>query len=104
MVSKTSFIDVTDLGCNHCKIPLEFDFTFAFQPIVNLKEKTIFAYESLVRGANGEGAFEILDKINEGNRYRFDQACRTRSISLAHELGMKESLSINFMPNAIYKP
>jgi EAL domain-containing protein (putative c-di-GMP-specific phosphodiesterase class I) len=104
MILPTSFKKAAEPGCKSCKNPLDIDFTFAFQPIVNVKEKTIFAYEALVRGLKGEGAHEILSQINDNNRYSFDQACRTRSIMLAKKLGMKENLSINFMPDAIYKP
>lgn len=104
MVSNTSFKDVPELGCNKCKNSLNIEFTFAFQPIVNVKEKKVFAYEALVRGPNGEGALYVLNQINDDNRYSIDQACRTRSINLAKKLGLKENLSINFMPDAIYKP
>lgn len=104
MVMNTSFNNVPELGCKNCKNTLDIDFTFAFQPIVNVKERAIFAYEALVRGVKGEGAYEILSQIDDNNRYSFDQACRIRSITLAKQLGMKEKLSINFIPDAIYKP
>lgn len=97
-------INIPDPGCIVCKDPLDFDFTFAFQPIVDVSRRTVFAYEALVRGINGEGAFHILSKINEETRYRFDQQCRIRSIFLAQRLGMKEKISINFLPNAVYQP
>lgn len=98
--------DFCELTCAQCRegAGLDFDFTMAFQPIVDLSKRSVFAYEALVRGINGEGAGEILSKVNEANRYRFDQACRVKAIQLAAELGMTEKLSINFNPNAIYKP
>lgn len=49
-------------------------------------------------------ALAILSRITEDNRYRFDQACRVKAIKVASELGMQDWLSINFLPNAIYKP
>ena len=55
-------------------------------------------------GLNGESAVHILDQVNENNRYRFDQACRINAIRLASRLGMTSHLSINFLPNAIYRP
>ncbi len=103
-INNTSFDEAKDASCKNCKNSLDVEFTFAFQPIINLKDKKIFAYEALVRGLKGEGAMEILSRINDKNRYSFDQACRTRSIFLAKKLGLKEHLSINFMPDAIYKP
>jgi EAL domain-containing protein (putative c-di-GMP-specific phosphodiesterase class I) len=42
--------------------------------------------------------------VNEDNRYRFDQACRVKAIKGAAELGITDCVSINFLPNAIYKP
>ncbi len=46
----------------------------------------------------------MLAQVNDDNRYRFDQACRVKAIKGASALGMTECLSINFLPNAIYKP
>lgn len=103
-VIKINSIEIPDPGCAVCKDALEFDFTFAFQPIVDVIRRTVFAYEALVRGINGEGAGEILRKVNDESRYRFDQQCRIRSIFLAQRLGMKEKISINFLPNAVYEP
>ena len=66
--------------------------------------KNIYAYEALVRGKNGESAYSILSKVTDENRYLFDQSCRTQAIRIASQLGMKELLSINFLPNAVYNP
>ena len=42
------------IGCADCTkgVGLEFDFTMAFQPIVNTTSKEVFAQEALVRGMN----------------------------------------------------
>jgi EAL domain-containing protein (putative c-di-GMP-specific phosphodiesterase class I) len=98
------------VGCDECRKAgaLEFDFTMAFQPIMDLDGGRPFAYEALVRGLNGEGAGAILSQVTDANRYRFDQACRVKAIELAARLGMHRlpdcRLSINFLPNAIYRP
>lgn len=98
------------LGCDECRKPgaLGFDFTMAFQPIVDLETQSVFAYEALVRGLNGEGAGTVLAQVNDDNRYRFDQACRVKAIERAVQLGLQRidgcHLSINFLPNAIYRP
>ena len=45
--------------------------------------------------------------FHDHNRYRFDQACRVKAIKAikgAAELGLTQPVSINFLPNAIYKP
>jgi EAL domain-containing protein (putative c-di-GMP-specific phosphodiesterase class I) len=91
-------------GQCHDKEDLPFEFTFAYQPIVNFRERTIYAHEALVRGPNGESAYSVLSRVNEHNRYRFDQACRVRAIQGAAALNMQELLSINFLPNAVYRP
>jgi EAL domain-containing protein (putative c-di-GMP-specific phosphodiesterase class I) len=93
-------------GCARCRdlAPLAFDFAFAYQPIVDFHSRSIFAHEALVRGINGESAASVLARVNDDNRYRFDQACRVKAVKGAAELGMRESLSINFLPNAVYQP
>ncbi|MBB1438845.1 EAL domain-containing protein [Shewanella sp. SG41-4] len=93
-------------SCNKCvdKSSLDFDFTMAFQPIINCKTNTIFGYEALVRGLHNESAFSIIAQVNDDNRYLFDQLCRVKAIALAAKLKLDSMLSINFLPNAIYKP
>jgi EAL domain-containing protein (putative c-di-GMP-specific phosphodiesterase class I) len=79
----------------------------AFQPIVDVAAGSIWGYEALVRGLNGEGAGDVLAAVTEENRYRFDQACRVKAIELAGAQmpqGSRAKLSINFMPNAVYEP
>ena len=93
-------------SCNKCfdKSSLDFDFTMAFQPIINCKTNTIFGYEALVRGLQNESAFSVIEQVNDDNRYLFDQLCRVKAIALAAKLKLDSMLSINFLPNAIYKP
>ena len=93
-------------SCRNCadKSSLDFDFTMAFQPIINCKSREIYGYEALVRGLKNESAFSILSQVSEENRYTFDQLCRVKAISLAAKLNLSSILSINFLPNAIYRP
>ncbi|MCF5857002.1 EAL domain-containing protein [Aeromonas veronii] len=92
--------------CQLCqeKADLDFDFTMAFQPIVDCSLRTIFGYEALVRGINNEPAQSVIARVNNDNRYRFDQLCRIKAIALAARLDMRGMLSINFLPNAVYRP
>ncbi|HSG53214.1 MAG TPA: EAL domain-containing protein, partial [Rheinheimera sp.] len=83
---------------------LGFDIRMAFQPIIDWHSKNIFAYEALVRGPNGEGAGWVFERINDSNKYYFDQACRVRAIETAARLGCDRYLNINFLPNAVYNP
>jgi EAL domain-containing protein (putative c-di-GMP-specific phosphodiesterase class I) len=63
-------------------------FSFAFQPIVDVRDQSTFAHEALVRGVQGEGALSVLQQVDDQNRYRFDQLCRVRAISTAAQLGL----------------
>jgi EAL domain-containing protein (putative c-di-GMP-specific phosphodiesterase class I) len=76
----------------------------AFQPIIDLAQARVTTYEALVRGPGGESAWSILSQVTDDLLYRFDQACRVRAIEIASRIGMKENLSINFLPNAVYEP
>lgn len=90
--------------CGRCEGDLPFEFTMAFQPIVDLASARVTTYEALVRGPNGESAWSVLSQVTGELLYRFDQACRVRAIEMASALGMQERLSINFLPNAVYEP
>ena len=87
-----------------CRKHLGFGIKMAFQPIVDISRKSVFAHEALVRGENGEGAGRILGQVTEDNKYTFDQTCRVKAIETASRIQLPGSLSINFMPNAIYEP
>lgn len=97
-------------ACGACRDGTEglpFDFTMAFQPIVDLARGSVWGYEALVRGAGGAGAMEVLSQVTAENRYSFDQACRVKAIELAGGLFPPQGgtrLSINFLPNAVYQP
>ncbi len=97
------------LGCAGCSAErgLDFELTMAFQPLVDAETRQVWAYEALVRGVNGLSAFEVLQQVNEENRYAFDQTCRVKAIELAARLGIAQrgaKLSVNFMPGAVYSP
>ncbi|MCE5362185.1 EAL domain-containing protein [Pseudomonas anguilliseptica] len=95
----------TKTGCVACRDgqALDFPISMAFQPIVNLSTGAIFAHEALVRGSAGESAGSLLSKLNKDNLYSFDQACRITALEWAAKLQVPAMVSINFMPNAVYK-
>lgn len=94
-------------GCRNGE-GLDFEFSMAFQPIIDAAADRVWGYEALVRGHNGEGAPAVLSQVRPEQIYRFDQACRIKAIELASRLfprdGRTPKLSINFMPNAVYEP
>lgn len=96
-------------NCFACQdgAPLGFDFSMAFQPIFDMRSECPWAYEALVRGADGAGAVAVLDRVTPDNRYAFDQRCRVVAIERAVMAGILDGdakLSINFLPNAVYSP
>lgn len=97
------------MPCTACRDGAGFDIpiTMAFQPIVDVDRRTVFAQEALVRGADGGGAAQVLAGVSDANRYAFDQLCRTTAIEQAAALDLTADgagLSINFLPNAVYEP
>jgi EAL domain-containing protein (putative c-di-GMP-specific phosphodiesterase class I) len=102
------FADDTDAhGCLRCRdtdSPFPLDLQMAFQPIVDVERREIFAYEALVRGPRGQPAGWVLDQVQPEQLYRFDQTCRVLAIATAAELRLSTRLSINFAPNAVYEP
>ena len=99
--------DAASHGCLRCRDtdePLPLDLRMAFQPIVDVARREVFAYEALVRGPQGEGAPWVLERIRPEQLYRFDQTCRVLAIATAAGLGLDTRLSINFAPNAVYEP
>lgn len=77
------------------------DFSFAFQPIVNIRTGAIESYEALVRGLDGRSAGEVFSKISEADKYQFDEMLRISAIKLAGEMGIKCHLNLNFLPRSL---
>jgi EAL domain-containing protein (putative c-di-GMP-specific phosphodiesterase class I) len=105
----TSIAPKAAVPCQGCRdgAGLDFDFSMAFQPIMDMETGRPFAYEALVRGPSGESAWSVLSQVTEENRYAFDQQCRVRAIETATRAGILDGsarLSINFLPNAVYSP
>lgn len=81
--------------------------SMAFQPIVDVSRRSIFAYEALVRGLEQESASDVLRRITSESRSAFDQSCRIRAMILARQLGIPEQgalLSVNFLPGTTFSP
>lgn len=73
------------------------NYTFAFQPIVDIDKREVWAYEALVRGPNGETAQAVLDQFSGDDLLRFDREARVRALELASRLGYTGRLSMNMM-------
>ncbi len=91
--------------CQKCQPQhLGIEFSMAFQPIVHFGSKNVWGYETLVRGLENQPASYILNQIDDSKVHSFDQIIRSKAIQLANRLHFNEILSINFLPNAVYKP
>ena len=74
------------------------DLSCAFQPIVDVNEKTVFSYEALVRGKNNEPASYVFSQIPEDDLLNFDQQSRKVALALAAKLKIGCYINLNFLP------
>jgi EAL domain-containing protein (putative c-di-GMP-specific phosphodiesterase class I) len=79
----------------------EFDVSFAFQPIVDIESRKVFAYEALVRGRSNEPAGAVFAALPSSRLHAFDRAARIKAIGLAASLGLTTGLSLNFLPKSL---
>jgi blue light- and temperature-responsive anti-repressor len=77
------------------------DYSFAFQPIVNMTVMRAVSYECLVRGPNGESAYQVLRAVKSEDIYAFDEQLRIDAVRLAAKLGNQLCLNLNFLPGAL---
>jgi EAL domain-containing protein (putative c-di-GMP-specific phosphodiesterase class I) len=77
------------------------EFSFAYQPIVDIETRAVFAYEALVRGRANEPAGAVFGAIGPLDLHRFDRAARIHAIGLAASLGLETSLSLNLLPQSL---
>lgn len=96
----------TPWACRACQVPPDrpLPVAMAFQPIVDVPAREVYAYEALVRGPAGQPAAWVFEQLQGEDIYHFDQACRVAALRSAARLGVPCQLSINFLPNAVYEP
>ena len=78
-----------------------FQFSVAYQPIVDIETCSVFGYEALARGCANESAATVFAAIPKDQLHRFDRAARLRAIELAAALGLDARLSLNFLPRSL---
>jgi len=76
------------------------DFTFAFQPIIDSRTRTVYSHEALVRGVNNEPAYQVLQRHAGSEMAAFDATCRARAIEVASRIGVHTYLNLNMLPSA----
>lgn len=80
-----------------------FHFSFAFQPIVDVRNREIISYEALLRGPKGESAASVFARVPAGDYLRFDRICRRNAIYLASRLKIPNRLNLNLAAQSIYE-
>jgi blue light- and temperature-responsive anti-repressor len=78
-------------------------FSYAFQPIVDTASRQVYSYEALVRGPQGEPAYQVLEAVAPTDKYRFDQASRVAAIALAARLHLPCRLNLNLLPQGLFE-
>lgn len=76
----------------------------AFQPIVDLKRRSVYAYEALVRGVRGEGALEVIGAVPLARRPVFDHRTMLLALFTAARLKLSTRLALNLAPSAFVHP
>jgi len=79
----------------------DIDFSFAFQPIVDIESHQVFAFEALVRGRSNQPANSVFASLEPSNLHAFDRAARLQAVKLAASLGLDAGLSLNFLPQSL---
>ena len=80
-----------------------FEFSFAFQPIVDARNREIISFEALVRGPHGEPSASVFAQVPKNDFFRFDEVCRSKAINLASRLNIPNRLNINMSAQSIYE-
>ena len=81
----------------------EFEFSFAFQPIVDTRLREVISYEALVRGPKGQPASDVLSLVDQSHVQTIDQDFRRKAIQLASSLKIRKHLNLNLFPHALYQ-
>jgi len=83
--------------------------TSYFQPIVDMKDNSIYGYETLARGVREDGTLvypnELFSKSKRNDlNFKLDRLCRESSLKTAATKKVQQKVFINFIPTSIYDP
>lgn len=87
----------------HARGEIGFGFSFAFQPIVDVRNREIISYEALVRGPHGEPSASVFAQVPSQDYMHFDDVCRRKAIHLASRLKIPNQLNLNLHTSSIYE-
>lgn len=80
------------------------DVQIAFQPIVDVKRQSVYAYEALVRGGHGESASDVFAAVPCAHRPLFDHRLMLLAVFTAAKLKLRTRLAVNVSPDAFVHP
>ncbi|HHT8251182.1 diguanylate phosphodiesterase [Citrobacter braakii] len=93
---------ITDNTCtilDESTLPLDTDFSFAFQPIIDPMSQRVIALEALIRGKDGETPATYFDKFKPEDVYTADLQSKKTAFAMASALGLNHKmLSVNLLP------
>ncbi len=83
--------------------------TTHFQPIIDIRDESIYGYETLTRGVKEDGELmypDILFAKSKRNDFNFklDRLCRESALKTSATKKVHQKVFINFIPTAIYDP
>lgn len=80
---------------------IDLPFAHAFQPIVDVSSRSIYAYEALLRDPSGAGPQDVLCKVPPVHAKAFNRAVRQSAIGRAAAYGLTQKLSLNISTSCI---
>jgi EAL domain-containing protein (putative c-di-GMP-specific phosphodiesterase class I) len=94
--------------CDLQEVLLADGLTTVFQPIADLRHRTVLGYEALTRGPAGsvyQMPLRLFEMAEEADLvFELDRKCRRRALLSATELPTEAKLFINVYPSAMYDP
>ncbi len=83
--------------------------TTHFQPIIDLNDNSIYAYEALTRGVFPDGSLmspgELFYKSTRNDtNFKLDRLCRESALKTSAVKKINTKVFINFLPTSIYDP
>jgi len=88
-------------SANASQPPMITSYSFAFQPIVNATDGSIFSYEALLRGLNEESAIDVINNVPSTGRTAFHDESRVMALHWAAYRGLRTHLNLNIMPSVV---
>lgn len=77
------------------------NYSFAYQPIVDVQRRAVQSFEALVRGPDNQPASWVFDQLKPSELGQFDLDARLFAVELATQLELPCRLSLNLLPQSL---